>query len=294
MRQELEKTGRLVLGTTRAESAQDDIRTVDCTDRESLLAVLEEFRPDEIYHLACPSQLHDSEAFERAVLELSTTTVLTFLRWIERCSPAARLFFAGSSEIFGDPVESPQDENSPANPAHPYAVAKLAGQQLIAAFRAEKSLFACTGILFNHESHLRRPDFVSRRITSGVAEIVAGRREILPMGNLDACRDWSHASDFAAGFRLCLEADEPRDFVLASGEKHTVKEFCEAAFSAAGLDANKFVVMDEKRFRKDFERPRVGNPSKAGRHLGWNAARPFREWVAEMVFRDVEWAKAAR
>lgn len=291
--EELKKAGRFVLGTSRLNSGRDDIRRVDYTSRDSLLAVLEDFEPDEIYHLACPSQLQDTEEFQRSTLELSTSTIQIFLEWMETQSPHSRLFFAGSSEIFGDPTISPQDELTPPLPAHPYAIAKLSGQQLIASSRSQKSLFACTGILYNHESHLRRTDFVSRRITSGVADIVAGRSESLRLGNLNACRDWSHASDFARGFRLCLEADEPGDFVLASGVKRTVREFCEVAFSAAGLDANNHLVSDEKFFRADFTHPRVGDPAKAWRELGWKTLRPFNDWVGEMVRRDVEVAKAA-
>ena len=291
--QELQAAGRVVLGTSRAGSPTGSIHCIDYDDREAIIALLEDFQPDEIYHLACPSQLTDTEEFESAVLKMSTTTVLTFLRWIAGRSPATRFFFAGSSEIFGDPVRSPQDEDCPPNPAHPYAVAKLAGQQLVAAFRAEKSIFACTGILYNHESHLRRTDFVSRRITSGVAGIVAGLRESLEIGNLDACRDWSHASDFARGFRLCLEADEPRDFVFASGKKRTVKEFCETAFAAVGLDSGKHLVVDKKRFRPDFANPRLGNPARAEELLGWQADRTFQDWVSEMVRKDLELAQRA-
>ena len=291
--QELQAAGRVVLGTSRAGLPTGSIRCIDYDDREAIIALLEDFQPDEIYHLACPSQLTDTEEFESAVLKMSTTTVLTFLRWIAGRSPATRFFFAGSSEIFGDPVRSPQDEDCPPNPAHPYAVAKLAGQQLVAAFRAEKSIFACTGILYNHESHLRRTDFVSRRITSGVAGIVAGLRESLEIGNLDACRDWSHASDFARGFRLCLEADEPRDFVFASGKKRTVKEFCETAFAAVGLDSGKHLVVDKKRFRPDFANPRLGNPARAEELLGWQADRTFQDWVSEMVRKDLELAQRA-
>ena len=291
---ELEAAGRVVLGTSRRGTPQSrSLRTLDYDDRDAMAGLLEEYQPDEIDHLACPSQLDDSEAFESAVLKLSTTTVLTFLRWIAGRSPTTRFFFAGSSEIFGDPAQSPQDEDCPPRPAHPYAVAKLAGQNLIAAFRAEKSLFACTGILFNHESPLRRSEFVSRRITSGVAEIAAGHRDLLEIGNLEACRDWSHASDFARGFRLCLEADEPRDFVFASGEKRTVKEFCETAFTAVGLDPTRHLVVDAKRFRRDFLNPRLGNPSRAAHHLGWRTERAFKDWVSEMVLKDVELAKRA-
>ena len=291
---ELEAAGRDVLGTSRTAFPSGSVRALNCDDRGAIIALLEEFRPDEIYHLACPSQLTDSEKFESAVLKMSTTTVLTFLRWIAGRSPATRFFFAGSSEIYGDPVRSPQDEDCPPNPAHPYAIAKLAGQQLVAAFRAEKSIFACTGILYNHESHLRRTDFVSRRITSGVAGIAAGRRRSLEIGNLEACRDWSHASDFARGYRLCLEADEPRDFVFASGKKRTVKEFCETAFAAVGLDPYKHLVVDKKRFRPDFANPRLGNPARAEEHLGWRADRTFEDWVAEMVLTDLEMARGSR
>jgi GDPmannose 4,6-dehydratase len=284
---ELQAAGREVLGTGRRGLPSQTFRNVDYRDDAAIRSLLDEFRPDEIYHLACPSQLEDSESFERDVLQLSTLTTLTFLRWISDRSPGTRFFFAGSSEIFGNPALSPQNENCPPRPAHPYAVAKLAGQQLIATFRDRKNVFACTGILYNHESHLRRRDFVSRWITCGIAEIVAGRRSRLETGNLEAVRDWSHASDFARGFRLCLEASEPRDFVFGSGVKRTVREFCDVAFRAAGLDAGRYLFVDAKRFREDFPCPRVGDPSLALEHLGWRAERPFNEWVAEMVRADL-------
>lgn len=294
LRAELEGAGRTVLGTSRAPKGGKNIVQSDYSSESCLRRILDDFLPDEIYHLACPSQLQDNQDFKHDTFELSTTTTQIFLDWMEARSPKTRLFFAGSSEIFGNPVVSPQDELTPARPEHPYARAKLSGQQLIASVRFEKALFACTGILYNHESHLRRHDFVSRRITRGVAEIAAGKSETITLGNLDACRDWSHASDFARAFRLCMEAEEPGDFILASGEKRTVRDFCEAAFSAAGIDMENRLLADERLFRPDFTNPRVGNPSKAARMLGWQTTRQFSDWVGEMVRWDINLIKGAQ
>jgi len=283
LRRELESHGRSVFGMSRSAARESTVFSVDYQDRSALHRILDHVGPQEIYHLACPSQLKDSEVFERAVLELSTTTSLILLRWIAEQSPETRFFFASSSEIFGNPDCSPQDEASVARPEHPYAVAKLAGQQLVASFRTKKGLFASTGILFNHESDLRRTEFVSRRITHAVANIAAGREDKLTLGNLDACRDWSHAAEFVSGFRLCLEASDPGDFVFASGVGHTVRQFCHVAFAAAGLEAYKHVVSDVELFHPDFANPRIGCAEKAASLLGWRIERPFEEWVTEMV-----------
>ena len=252
-------------------------------DQAGIWEILDACTPDEIYHLACPSMLEDTVQFERDAFKMSVDVVLTFLRWIVERSPKTRFFFAGSSEIFGKPLFTPQDECATPSPTHPYAFAKLAGQHLVEYFRESKGVFAVTGILYNHESHLRRADFVSKRIAEGVASIVNGRKSHLKMGNLLAVRDWTHASDFARGFRLSLQAHRPSDYVFASGVGRSVEDFCKTAFESVGLDFRKYIVQDQSLFRDDAPLPRVGNIEKARRDLGWEPKRKFEEWVGEMV-----------
>ena len=252
-------------------------------DQAVIWEILDACAPDEIYHLACPSMLEDSAQFERDVFKMSVDVVLTFLRWIVERSPKTRFFFAGSSEIFGRPRVTPQDECATPIPTHPYAFAKLAGQHLVEYFRETKGVFGVTGILYNHESHLRRADFVSKRITEGVASILNGRNSHLKMGNLQAVRDWTHASDFARGFRLSLQVDRPSDYVFASGIGRSVEDFCKTAFESVGLEFRKYIVHDQSLFRDDAPLPRVGNIEKARRYLGWEPKRNFEDWVGEMV-----------
>lgn len=296
---ELLSHGRIVHGMSRAEAGVAQVEGVnlvvfDYRSCSVLHGILNEIRPQEIYHLASPSCIRDTLEFESDIFHASVTTTLWLLRWIEDCSPNTRLFFASSSEIFGDPLESPQNERTAFQPQNPYAIAKLAGGQLCEYYRENKDVFASVGILFNHESPLRRLDFVSRRISRGVAEIAAGRRATLSLGNLEALRDWSHAADFARAFRLMMEAGEPGDFVLASGVNRTVRDFCEKAFAVAGLDYRGSVVSDPKAFRSDFRNPRLGDPSKARNVLGWNIQREFSEMVSEMVLHDLEQPRALR
>lgn len=251
-------------------------------------ALLEEIQPDEIYHLAFPSCLLDTEEFESDVLYLGITFIHRLLRWIADHSPRTRLFFASSSEIFGEPDCSPQNEETSASPCHPYAIAKNAGMRLVRCFREAKGVFACSGILYNHESPLRRDEFVSRRISLAVAEIAAGRRQKLELGNLDAIRDWSHAADFTRAMRLIMEADHPDDFILASGKGRTVREFCEAAFACAGLDAGNYVVSNPRLVREDRGMARIGDSTRAEVRLGWRRSRTFTDLVKELVEADLK------
>lgn len=276
---DLEASGRKVF---RSSSRCGDFH-LHGQDQTGIWDILDDSRPDEIYHLACPSLLEDTAQFERDVFKMSVDVVLIFLRWIVECSPKTRFFFAGSSEIFGRPKVTPQDEFTSPTPKHPYAFAKLAGQHLVEYFRESKGVFGVTGILYNHESHLRRADFVSKRIAEGVASIVNGRKSHLKMGNLLAVRDWTHASDFARGFRLSMEAERPDNYVFASGIGRSVEDFCKVAFRSVGLNFQDYVVQDQFLFRDDVPLPRVGNIEKARRDLGWEPKRQFEEWVGEMV-----------
>jgi GDPmannose 4,6-dehydratase len=296
---ELSENGRRVFGWTRQQADQElpmtngDVFPVDYSDVPRLTVLLEEIRPAEIYHLASPSCIRDTPEFERDIFFASVDLTRFFLRWIAGHSPETRFFLAGSSEIFGDPGASPQNEDTLCRPENPYGMAKLAGRQLCAAFREKERIFASTGILYNHESPMRRADFVSRRITQGVAAIVAGKSKTLALGNLEARRDWSHAADFTRAFRLILETNEPGDFVLASGCARRVRDFCEVAFAQAGLDYRDHVVVDATHHRPDFKHPRLGDTARAQKVLGWEPKVEFTEMVAEMVRHDLDSQKSA-
>jgi GDPmannose 4,6-dehydratase len=286
---ELQAHGRIVTGLSRDQPRDVpvgvEVRQVDYAN--DLSAVLDDIRPAEIYHLASPSCIHDTLEYEAQIFAVSVTATLVMLRWIVERSPGTRFFFASSSEIFGNPVESPQSEATFPGALHPYAIAKLAGGRLCAAFRESKGVFACAGILYNHESPLRRPDFVSRRITQGVAAIACGTQSTLTLGNLGARRDWSHAADFARAFRLILEAPAAADYVLASSVSRTVEDFCRVAFAAVGLDYRNHVVADLSLFRPDVSLTRVGDISQARRALGWTPEIGFNAMVEEMVREDL-------
>jgi len=285
---ELRAHGREVFGFTRGAADGDRLVSVDYSDAEAFWEQLDAIQPDEIYHLASPSCIRDTFDYEQEIFAISVGTTLTFLRWIAERSPTTRFFFAGSTEVYGDPVATPQSEATTTQPANAYAVAKLAGQELGAAFRRSKGVFASTGILFNHESPLRTLDFVTRRITQGVAGIASGKQKKLSLGNLAARRDWSHAADFARAFRLILEATEPEEFVLASGEHHSVETFCEIAFASAGMDWRQYVREDPAFFRADYFYPRCGDAGKARTKLGWAPEINFKELVEEMVRSDLK------
>ncbi len=283
---ELRKAGRCVVGTSSSVSLPG-CYSVDYGDPGAIRMLLRTLRPREIFHLACPSKLEDSAEFQRHVFLLSVNVTLEFLRWIYEESPATRFFFASSSEIYGDPVETPQSEVTTPRPTHPYAIAKLAGQQLVEHFRRHCGVFGSTGILFNHESHLRREDFASRRITRSAARISLGMQAKLELGNLDAVRDWSDAADFVRGFRLALEAAAPEDYVFASGCARPVRELVDVAFSEVGLKPEHCVDVRPDLFRPDFTNHRKGDASKAQRLLGWRTEKPFEVWVREMVRFDL-------
>ncbi len=259
---------------------------VDYRDGRGVLDLLDAVRPAHIYHLASPSCLSDTKEFEEDVFRLNLSATHIFLRWIYESSPTSRFFFAGSSEVFGDPAASPQNEETPPKPAHPYAIAKLAGQQLVECFRREKQVFACSGLLYNHESPLRRAQFVTRKITQGAVAISRGEQASLALGNLQARRDWSHAADFASAFRLILNANEPADYVIGSGRSHTVAEFCEIAFAEVGLNYRDYVREDSGAFRPDFAHPRLADPARL-RALGWVPQYDLPALIREMVQADL-------
>jgi GDPmannose 4,6-dehydratase len=202
--------------------------------------------------------------------------------------PKCRFYFAGSSEMFGKVKETPQNENTPFHPRSPYGISKVAGFDLTRNYREAYGMYCVGGILFNHESPRRGFEFVTRKITSTVAQITSGLASELRLGNLDAKRDWGHAADYVRAMHLMLQQPEPDDYVIATGETHSVREFCELAFSQAGLDFKKYVSTDEKFYRPAEVDLLVGDSSKARKALGWKPRYSFGELVREMVEADLQ------
>jgi len=278
----------------------------DLTDSSNLHRLLMQIRPDEIYNLG--AQSHVKVSFEvpeytADVVGLGTIRILDAVRDL---GPECRYYQASTSELFGGiPGTEPQSEETPFHPKSPYGVAKLYAYWITVNYREAYNLFACNGILFNHESPRRGETFVTKKITKAVARIYQGKQDILKLGNLDAKRDWGHAKDYVYAQWLMLQQDSPKDYVIATGETHTVREFVEIAFQQVGIairwegnnknekgiDSNTgkvLVKVDEKYFRPAEVELLLGNPSKAEKELGWRRQVSFKELVSGMVKYDLE------
>jgi len=259
----------------------------DLADHASLRAVVAEVAPDELYHLAAPTFVPASWADPGAVLhEIAGATAALLSAASELPSPP-RVFVAASSEVFGDAGESPQHERSPMRPRSPYGVAKLAAHGLVGVMRARFGLFAVSGITYNHESPRRPERFLPRKVTRGAAAIALGRQDELVLGSLDAVRDWSHAADVMRGARLALAADQPDDYVFASGAGRTVRELVDAAFAAAGVSPEGRIRVDPAFVRPPEATAPVGDPARARAALGWTPTITFEGMIAEMVAADL-------
>jgi GDPmannose 4,6-dehydratase len=260
----------------------------DLLDPSSLVAAVAAARPDEVYNLAAQSFVPTSWQEPVLTAEFTGLGVTRLLEALRQAAPEARFYQASSSEIFGQVAQSPQDEHTPFWPRSPYGVAKLYGHWITVNYRESYGLFACCGILFNHESPRRGEEFVTRKITRAAARIARGLERELVLGNLAARRDWGFAGDYVRAMWLMLQRDEPRDYVIASGETHSVAEFCERAFAEVGLDWREHVRSDE-RFLRPAEIDRlVGDARRAREELGWRPQMDFGELVAHMVRADVE------
>ncbi len=257
----------------------------------SIFNVIEKVKPDECYHLAAQSFVSYSFEDEFSTFNVNVNGTLYVLSAIKQRAPHCKFYFAGSSEMFGLAKETPQNENTPFHPRSPYGISKVAGFYLTQNYREAYGLFACNGILFNHESPRRGFEFVTRKISLGVAKIKLGIKKELKLGNLEAKRDWGYAPEYVEAMWLMLQQDSPDDYVIAIGECHSVKEFVELAFGFVGLDWKKYVVVDKSLYRPAEVFELRGDYAKAKQKLGWKPKVKFQELVKIMVEQDLEYVK---
>lgn len=291
--------GYTVVGMTRRTSTvnferiahiQNDIILTqgDLHDQSSLVTILEEYKPEEIYNLAAQSFVPTSWGQAVLTAEVTAVGVLRMLDAIRLTNPKSRFYQASSSEMFGKVVEVPQRESTPFYPRSPYGVAKVYGHWITVNYRESYDLFATSGILFNHESPRRGFEFVTRKITRGAAMIKLGLSKELRLGNLEARRDWGFAGDYVRAMWMMLQQEKAQDFVIGTGETHSVQEFCEIAFSAVDLDYREFIVQDPRFYRPAEVDLLVSDPSNAYRWLGWQPTVSFRDLVVMMVKADLQ------
>ncbi len=277
-------------GLERVEGIRDDVKMIhgDLSDQSSLLDAVEESMPDEVYNLAAQSFVGSSWQEPVHTAEVDALGVTRVLEAVRRIKPDARFYQASSSEMFGRVHEVPQTESTRFHPRSPYGVAKVYGFYITLNYRESYGIHASNGILFNHESPRRGLEFVTRKISDGAARIKLGLASELRMGNLDSQRDWGHAADYVEAMMLMLQQDKPDDYVIATGETHTVREFCELAFGRVGLDYEQYVTMDPAFVRPAEVDLLLGDPSHAKEVLGWEPKVTFSELVNSMVDSDME------
>jgi GDPmannose 4,6-dehydratase len=260
----------------------------DLVDQNSLVRTLSAVQPDEVYNLAAQSHVKVSFEMPEYTTDVDALGVLRLLDAVRELGLKCRVYQAGSSEMFGLVQETPQSERTPFHPRSPYAVSKVYGHWMAINYRESYGMHVSNGILFNHESPRRGENFVTRKITMGLAAIKQGRTRQLRLGNLDAKRDWGFARDYVEAMWLMLQQERPDDYVVATGETHSVREFLQEAFDYAGLDWKEHVVVDPKYFRPAEVDVLLGDPSKAKTVLGWVPRVTFKELVRLMVDADME------
>jgi len=279
----------------RIRHIQDKITIVpgDLLDQMSILDILREHQPEEIYNLAAQSFVPTS--WKQPVLtgEFTALGVTRVLEAMRIMAPEARFYQASSSEMFGQVREVPQTENTPFYPRSPYGVAKVYAHWITVNYRESYNLFACSGILFNHESPRRGLEFVTHKVTYGAARIKLGLDDELRLGNVDAHRDWGYAGDYVQAMWLMLQQDQPDDYVIATGQTHSVQRLCEVAFGHLGLDWRKYVVSDPKFIRPAEVDMLVGDASKAHAKLGWEPSVTFEDLIQMMVDADMKALQAS-
>jgi len=254
----------------------------------SIFHVVSKHAFDECYHLAAQSFVAESFGDGFSTMNTNINGTHYMLAALRELRPKCRFYFAGSSEMFGKVEEVPQRETTRFHPRSPYGISKVAGFELTRNYREAYGMFTASGILFNHEGPRRGFEFVTRKITSTAARIKVGRANELRLGNLDARRDWGHSQDYVRAMHLMLQLDTPDDFVVASGESHTVREFCELAFRELGLDYRDYVRVDERFYRPLEVEALIGDATKAHTVLGWKPTYTFSELVSEMVQSDLK------
>ena len=264
------------------------LHQADLLDQLSIVALLREVRPHEIYNLAAQSFVPTSWLQPLLTGEFTALGVTRMLEAVRLVDPAVRFYQASSSEMFGKVREEPQNEETPFWPRSPYGVAKVYGHWITVNYRESYGIFACSGILFNHESPLRGKEFITRKVTDGVARIKLGVQDKLMLGNLDAMRDWGYAGDYVKAMWMMLQQDDPDDYVVATGRKHSVRELVELAFGYAGLDWQEHVQSDPKLFRPAEINTLCGDSTKARNKLGWKPTVSFDELIRMMVDADLE------
>ncbi|MDL1162341.1 GDP-mannose 4,6-dehydratase [Yersinia pestis] len=272
------------------EFIKDKIKWIsgDLTDLASLIEAVRISSPDEVYNLAAQSFVAASWPQPLATGQITAIAVTNMLEAVRLVKPDAKFYQASSSEMFGKVVETPQKETTPFYPRSPYGVAKVYGHWITVNYRESFNMFACSGILFNHESPRRGLEFVTRKVTDGVARIKLGLQKELRMGNLDSLRDWGFAGDYVKAMWLMLQQEEPDDYVIATGEMHSVKELLEVAFSYVGLDYRDYVVIDPEFVRPAEVDLLLGDCSKAKEKLGWKLEVGFKELIQMMVDTDMK------
>jgi GDPmannose 4,6-dehydratase len=255
----------------------------------SIYKAVSRIKPDEVYHLAAQSFVSYSFEDEFSTLQSNIHGCHYILSAVHDITPGAKFYFAGSSEMFGKAPEVPQNENTIFKPRSIYGISKLAGFELTRNYREAYNLFACNGILYNHESPRRGFEFVTRKISSHVAMIKLGLKDKLELGNLDAKRDWGHSKDYVKAMWMMLQQNQPDNYVICTGQSHSVREFCEKAFSHVGLNYEDYVTVDQKFFRPAEIDVLVGDYSKAKRILGWEPTIFIDQLIAEMVENDLQY-----
>jgi len=260
----------------------------------SLYKVVRDVIPEECYHLAASSFVNYSFDDEFSIMVNNFTGTHYLLASLKEVAQGCRIYFAGSSEMFGHATVSPQNEQTPFNPRSIYGISKLSSHHLVKNYRERYSIFACTGILYNHESPRRGFEFVTRKITSSAAKIKLGMQDKLTLGNLDAVRDWGYSPEYVHAMWLMLQQALPDDYVIATGVTHSVREFARYAFEHVGLDYREHVVVDRQLYRESEKVPLSGDATKARKRLNWEPKKAFKDMIAEMVDNDIQLVKIER
>jgi len=264
------------------------IHTGSIDNYAGIVKIITKIKPNEIYHLAAQSYVAASFDDEFSTMNTNINGTHHILSAIKEFSKKTKFYFAATSEMFGKVRETPQDENTPFHPRSPYGISKMTGFELTRNYRESYNIFCCSGILFNHESPKRGHEFVTRKITIAVAKIKLGLEKNVVLGNVNAQRDWGHAKDYVNAMWLMLQQKKPEDFVIGTGEQHSVKEFLKIAFNTVGLDYKKYLKINKKNFRPAEVDKLISNSKKAAKLLKWKPTVKFKDLVKEMVLEDLK------